>query len=195
MKQKWDQIYQDGAKYKPLNDLFIDLLLSFANKLRSQPITTAIDLGCGMGDTALKLRKRGIFVIGVDVSPVALEQARNELQSVGFDDVPLVEADLDEYDIEQKFDLIITKLTIAFLKDREQFFKKLNSASQAETILVVITPVLYTGVEYTATDKPGIAVDYTEILSLLNKYFTKVIEFHHDYFADHGDTITFVAQK
>lgn len=41
----------------------------------------ALDIGCGTGTNALWLAQRGFDVLGVDVSPLAIDQARTKLSS------------------------------------------------------------------------------------------------------------------
>ena len=46
---------------------------------------TALDLGCGQGRNALWLAKLGFTVTGLDLSPVAIEQARASAAELGLD--------------------------------------------------------------------------------------------------------------
>jgi 2-polyprenyl-3-methyl-5-hydroxy-6-metoxy-1,4-benzoquinol methylase len=46
---------------------------------------TALDLGCGQGRNALWLAKLGFTVTGLDLSPVAIEQARARAAELGID--------------------------------------------------------------------------------------------------------------
>lgn len=55
---------------------------SLAELLDAQPPKgPAIDLGCGTGDVARELARRGIDVLGVDIAPTAIEQAREKVAS------------------------------------------------------------------------------------------------------------------
>lgn len=69
------------------------LLLRYAGQLSGGH---ALDLACGRGQNALWLAEHGYSVDAIDISPVALEQARTEAAQRGLP-VNFVEADLDTY--------------------------------------------------------------------------------------------------
>ena len=195
MKNQWDKIHSTGAKYKPLNELFLDLLLSEIRRRTGKQSKTAIDLGCGIGDALIKLRKLGLLVTGIDVSAVALKKARTVAEDATFPDVRLIKADLNHFTPEETYDLIICRLTYAFLTDKRKFLQKVHKMMNRNSAFVLITPVLHMRVKYIAEDKPHIAVNYQTTLAALNNQFSRVVEFHHDYFAERGDNITFILQK
>lgn len=59
-------------------------LQRFAGELRLEPGATLVDLGCGRGGPALWVaRETGTRLIGVDFSPVAIEQARARAAEMG----------------------------------------------------------------------------------------------------------------
>lgn len=195
MKNQWDKIHSAGAKYKPLNELFLDLLLSEIKKRTGKQPKTAIDLGCGTGDSLIKLRKRGLLVTGIDVSAVALKRALTVAEDASFPDVQLIKADLNHFTPKDTYDFIICHLTYAFLTDKRKFLQKVREMMSHNSTFALITPVLHKRIKYIAEDKPHIAVDYQTTLSILKKQFSHVVEFHHDYFAERGDNITFILQK
>ncbi|MCB0940809.1 MAG: class I SAM-dependent methyltransferase [Mycobacterium sp.] len=58
---------------------------------------TVLDLACGPGTTAVWLARRGLTVRGLDVSPVAVEQARDLATRAGLEDrCHFVVVDLDD---------------------------------------------------------------------------------------------------
>jgi len=69
------------------------LLVRYAGQLGGG---RALDLACGLGQNALWLAGRGYNVDAVDISPVALAQARAEAARRGLS-VNFIEADLDSY--------------------------------------------------------------------------------------------------
>ncbi|MBN1585017.1 class I SAM-dependent methyltransferase [Candidatus Uhrbacteria bacterium] len=193
--QKWDGLYTGGAAYKPLNLVFLNRLLERIEALTGRRPATVLDLGCGTGDSLAKLAAAGITdVRGMDCSSVALEMADKAIDSDR-----LSRGDLDGLDrselAEGRYDLILCKLTVAFVRDRSRFLKTVKEMMNAGSVLCVITPVLYDGVEYRPEDKPSIAVSYAEFRSLLEETFGRVEEFHHDYFGERGDTVTFLATQ
>ncbi|MET0559333.1 MAG: class I SAM-dependent methyltransferase [Solirubrobacterales bacterium] len=63
----------------------------------------ALDVGCGTGRAFEPLLRRGWEVVGCDVSPAMLDQARAKFG----DAVPIVEADLRELPVLGSFDLVL----------------------------------------------------------------------------------------
>lgn len=61
----------DELQHKPLDR---ELLDRFADRVRARGI--ACDMGCGPGQVARYLYERGVQMVGVDLSPAMLEQAR-----------------------------------------------------------------------------------------------------------------------
>jgi|GEM_PF-4452221 len=60
-------------KFKPDTANQVDYLLKKMNLVRNNKI---LDLGCGAGRHAIEFAKKGIFVTGVDISDVMLENAK-----------------------------------------------------------------------------------------------------------------------
>jgi SAM-dependent methyltransferase len=57
----------------------------------------ALDLACGLGQDALWLAERGCRVDAIDISFVALRQARHEMRRRGLSGVTFIQADLDQF--------------------------------------------------------------------------------------------------
>ena len=75
-----------------------EYLLSLFKKYDRQP-TLLLDLACGTGGFSLQFKKRGIDVIGVDISPEMLDVARSRFSDEGQDALLLCQsaAELDLY--------------------------------------------------------------------------------------------------
>lgn len=91
-----------------------------------------LDIGCGTGDNAIYLASRGYRVVGVDVAPTAVEEARQRAQAHGFD-VTFEVADatkLDGYD--QDFDTIIDSALYHSLEvdERESYVAALHRVAR-----------------------------------------------------------------
>jgi SAM-dependent methyltransferase len=56
-----------------------------------QPVGAVLDVGCGTGDLAIALARRGLHVLGLDLAPAAIEQARARAASLAPETAPLVE--------------------------------------------------------------------------------------------------------
>lgn len=81
-------------------------------------VATALDLGSGEGGDALWLAAQGWRVTAVDIAPNALARGRAEAERVGLGDrVTWVQADLAEWDTEERFDLV----TASFLHSSVSF--------------------------------------------------------------------------
>jgi SAM-dependent methyltransferase len=61
-----------------------------------------LDAGCGTGRVAIELARRGVDVVGVDVSPALLETARSLAP-----DLEWIEHDLSTLDLGRSFDLVV----------------------------------------------------------------------------------------
>lgn len=192
---KWDKIFSEGVDFTPLNQVFLNNLLSFIkNKIDSDP-KTMIDLGCGTGDTLIKFSKKGLNVEGMDSSEVALEKAKESLSKEGIDGVKLSNVDLNNLVLDKKYDLILCKLTYAFIDDKESFLEEVKKGMTHKSVFILITPVLHKGIEYLPEDKPGIAVDIEETNEILIRHFSNSEIFHHNYYRDKIDETTFVLMK
>lgn len=194
VNDKWNRIYLDGAKYKPLNELFLNLILSESEKLSGGKIKTAIDLGCGTGDSLIKLGRKGMDIVGVDVSSVALEQAKQALHEADLQ-AQLINSDLETFEAQDHFDLVLCKLVLAFIKNQQAFIEKIKKLMEDDSIFILMTPVLHEGINYSVEDKPGIAIDYKFVRNLLENNFSIVKELHHEYFGEKGDLVTFIIKK
>ncbi len=63
---------------------------------------SVLDAGCGTGRVAIELARRGLDVVGVDVEPSMLAQARAKAPGL-----PWVQADLISLDLGRRFDVVV----------------------------------------------------------------------------------------
>lgn len=71
------------------------------------PPGKAIDLGCGVGNEAIYLAKKGFEVTGVDFSPTAIRMARRNAEAAGVD-VNFIQDDLTNLRrVDGIFDLVV----------------------------------------------------------------------------------------
>ena len=73
-----------------------------ATLVRSFEPTLVLDAGCGTGRVAIELARHGIEVVGVDVDPSMIAEARRRAPELEF-----LEADLAELDLARSFDLVV----------------------------------------------------------------------------------------
>jgi SAM-dependent methyltransferase len=94
-----DAIYRDGAHYERLFGRgYVDFWLSQA-KIRGGSV---LELGCGTGKLSIPLAQAGYSVVGLDISAALLKFAASKNG-----DVKWIEADMRNFDINEKFSLIM----------------------------------------------------------------------------------------
>jgi SAM-dependent methyltransferase len=102
MRSLWDARYEaKGALWGAEPNQF---LAEIATLLEPG---TALDLGCGQGRNSFWLASRGFTVTGLDLSPVAIEQAREVADELGVD-VSFESVDLTSWDPDGRvWDLVV----------------------------------------------------------------------------------------
>jgi len=101
-RARWDKRWADAGEPYPPHPLLVDHAASLAGGV-------ALDLACGRGQNAIWLAGHGYQVLGVDISPVALQAARQQAQNRGLAGRALfLVADLDEWSPPRDtFDLVV----------------------------------------------------------------------------------------
>ena len=79
-----------------------------------------LSLGCGIGDTELLLAPHVASITGVDLSPAAIRQAREDARLAGLANVTFLEASASETGVDEKrFDAVIAIFFLHHLPDAE----------------------------------------------------------------------------
>ncbi len=90
---------------------------------------TALDFGCGVGRVVLPLAQQAAQVVGIDVAPSMLREARHNCESKGLDNVEFVQAKPAQAFLpsERRFDFIHSVLVLQHIPvgRGEQIFKRL----------------------------------------------------------------------
>lgn len=97
----WDETFRDDPHSPHVPDYFLDVLLA------ELPVGTALDLGCGKGDNALKLARRGWTVTGVDIAPTAVELANRAAEEEGLA-AQFIAADSTRWQPPRTYDLVLS---------------------------------------------------------------------------------------
>ncbi|MEX1064197.1 MAG: class I SAM-dependent methyltransferase [Candidatus Paceibacterota bacterium] len=199
-QENWDKIFSEGTDFSPLNLILLGKILERVSRIGKTSIKNVVDLGVGTGDSAIKFAEAGFFVQGLDWSKVALEKAEDVANREGVrEKVIFTEMDLNNIDtgkiVYNPADVVFTKLVFAFIDDKDKFLDTVKSFMSEDSVLVIMTPVIYKEISYDKEDKPGIAVEWKNVTELLKKKFDYVEEFNHDYFGDKGDLVTFLIKK
>lgn len=91
---RWDERYESRGLFAGTPEL-PDIAQRYASALPA--VGTALDLACGTGAASVAVAKRGLDVLGVDVSPEAIGRARHLAARHSVEDrCSFVVADLDD---------------------------------------------------------------------------------------------------
>ncbi|MFH0929159.1 MAG: class I SAM-dependent methyltransferase [Candidatus Aenigmatarchaeota archaeon] len=103
MKSEFDSI----AKYYDMFHKGNEGDLKFYQKEASKS-STVLDVGCGTGRLAIPIAKKGIKVVGIDMSKKMIDIARNKAKADGLGNkVKFLQRDMKKFNLRKKFDLII----------------------------------------------------------------------------------------
>jgi len=95
------------------------------------PNSSIIEIGCGTGDTLAALNpRRGV---GIDISPRMVEVARKKFPHLQFE-----VGDLEDLQIEEKFDYVLIVETIGHVDDIQLAFKELHKVCKPQTRLIIV---------------------------------------------------------
>lgn len=139
-KQKVQNAYQNNAKYYDfaLNVLYPLIGLKIGeyrkkavNYLGLKEGDVVIDLGCGTGLCfPLLIEKIGTNgkVIGVDISSEMLSVAEDKVKSAGWDNVVLINSDIENFEFPAEVNAVISTGVFGYLRQREIVLKKINKS-------------------------------------------------------------------
>ncbi|HEY5199012.1 MAG TPA: class I SAM-dependent methyltransferase [Solirubrobacteraceae bacterium] len=66
-----------------------------------------LDVGCGQGWTSVFLAESGFEVTGIDIAPANIRLAEERARRWGLESARFIEADMDDFAIEERFDLVL----------------------------------------------------------------------------------------
>lgn len=115
----------------------IGILKQFLN---DKPCEYAAELACGRGDLGINLLKAGIVkrLDGFDVSPVALEKAKEKMKTEGVANANFFVADVNEIRLrENTYDLIYFSQALHHIERLEHVYEEVNNALVKEGIFFV----------------------------------------------------------
>ena len=123
---QYDLLYTD-KDYEAECNLIEDVFL----KYRNGEIKTILDLGCGTGNHAIPLARRGYQVTGVDISEDMLVCARAKSQSAGNEGQIFLHGDIRCIDLHHKFDAVLMMFAVlGYQTTNEDVLSSLNTASR-----------------------------------------------------------------
>jgi SAM-dependent methyltransferase len=103
----YDLLYDD-KDYSRECDAIAALTATVGRELGS-----VLDLGCGTGGHAFELARRGVSVVGVDLSASMIDQARKRAAELAVDPTPtFVVGDLRTVDLDRRFDAAVMMFAV-----------------------------------------------------------------------------------
>lgn len=137
MPYNYDELYAKHAN--ALGEPFKQVVTFFEALDRPH---TVLDIGCGQGRDALFIARLGHTVTGVDLSPAGIKQLDAAAKS---ENLPItgVVADIESYQPEGQFDILLIDRTLHMLTDdsQEEVLKKLLTALKPSGYLLLIDEV------------------------------------------------------
>ncbi|WP_312018558.1 class I SAM-dependent methyltransferase [Streptomyces sp. I05A-00742] len=134
----WDQLWTDGARYRPLDETETTALEQHAGAGEGR---AALDIGSGDGSLAHHLARLGYTTIGIDCAPAAVGLAAE----TGATGVTFREADIEGPEPlpapEQPFALITARLVYAFIADKPSFLRRVRHLLSDDGLFWVVSPL------------------------------------------------------
>ena len=129
----WNEV--SGARWVDMNDVIDAQIaplgeagIAAAKPLRGENV---LDVGCGCGQTSLQLAERvgeAGRVLGLDISAVMLERARERASQAGLSQLEFRNADAQTESFAGDFDLLFSRFGVMFFASPEAAFTNLLSA-------------------------------------------------------------------
>lgn len=117
--------------------------------LNLRPGSTVLDLGCGTGLNFPFLQEaigpQG-KIIGVDLTPAMLAQAKARIQQHGWNNVQLVQADASQFELPQGVDGVLSTFALSLMPAYEEIIRKSAQALTSGGRLVILDLKLTSGV-------------------------------------------------
>lgn len=181
----FDDYYKTGKDFAHIEN--IKELVSIAESLMDRKIQNALDIGCGTGELLEQLNLLGIQATGIDTSKIALEKAKKR-------NVIALYADM-ETPYEGTYDIIFSKLSLAFAKDKRLVLSHVYSALKNGGVFVLITPILLGNCLYKREKIKNISIPKRELEQMLKDTFNMFAVHAIELFDEDGIQITYIMQK
>lgn len=132
----WNEV--SGARWVAMNDV-IDAQIAPLGELALERAAARVgehvlDVGCGCGQTSLQLAERvgpEGSVVGLDISAVMLERARERAAHAGVGQIAFRNADAQTEAFDGSFDLVFSRFGVMFFAQPREAFANLLGALRA----------------------------------------------------------------
>lgn len=168
LDEYWSTYYLSGKDFHILSDESLNQIVNFVQK----PYSMALDIGCGTGDICRRLAEVGFDPTGVDSSSEAIRIAKSKAGSK--EKYVLADIEDENFNLSEKYDLVICKLVYAFIKNKPGFLEKVAKWMHTKSVFVIIVP-LTTDVD---SSKLRISVDEEQTQKELKEQF--VVDSYRD---------------
>lgn len=187
-KDAWDRVFLNGKTYWQLGETDLDVILA-----KFPSASTALDMGCGSGELAFQLARRGLNVDASDFSVAAIGRANEQKDKLGLKNVSFHVSDMERASVEKEYDLVFLKLAFAFVQNKKAFLKRIKKSFLHG--LVIITPVIDDSSENPSEKIVNISVPRSEMDRLLGGCFGIYEVLHGGIFPDGSNIQIFIAKK
>jgi SAM-dependent methyltransferase len=124
LKQRHATVWGAGP-YQGVNETIADLQQAVLERLDPQPGERLLDLACGTGAVPELVAARGLEVVGVDLAPALIEQAKERAAERGLD-IDYRVGDVEALDLEDaSFDVVTSTCGVMFAPDHAAVAREL----------------------------------------------------------------------
>ena len=144
----WDSLYSDSDEKHSFTRFELrrrkEIVFTFIEKINSEKIKRALDLGCGAGQYLLQLSSMDFECFGADISEEMLKITREKFIFHKIKDVMLINSDCYELPIEDNyFDLILCIGVLEYLDNETQALLEMKRTMKPGGFAIVTFPNLY----------------------------------------------------
>ncbi len=128
--KRFDSLAFERSKWRKRGQYFHRELEKYLRYL-IPPDSSVLEIGCATGDLLNALKPaRGV---GIDISPEMIRKARSS-----FPDLEFHVGDMEDIQIEEKFDYVVIIETIGHVDDIQQAFRQLHKVCHARTRIIIV---------------------------------------------------------
>jgi SAM-dependent methyltransferase len=130
--EKWAKAQERlDAMMAPITAKLVDIAAPKAGE-------RVLDIGCGCGETVIRLAQAGARVTGIDVSRPMLARARQRAAEAKIEHFEAFEADAADHRFMPSYDLLFSKFGVMFFADPDAAFANLRKALKPDGRLAFV---------------------------------------------------------